>query len=129
MTVFPACHLGFAPHRTRPRGVARPEGFAIAGSSGAKMDGLTPLTTKIVGLTLSAAMLILSGCASTMPQTVQVPVAVKCAPADSPTVPAITAKTDLLKLDDRGLVLRIAAERLDLIDYAGKADAVISACR
>jgi len=54
---------------------------------------------------------------------------VRCAPADSPSPPATTDNADLAKLDDRNLVLRIASERLDLIDYAGKADAIIQACR
>ncbi len=70
---------------------------------------------------------ILAGCATA--PTASMPTPVRCAPPDSPSPPAITAKADLAKLDDRALVLTIASERLDLIDYAGKADAVIQACR
>lgn len=69
----------------------------------------------------------ISGCATS--PTASIPVPVRCAPADSPSPPATTDNADLAKLDDRNLVLRIASERLDLIDYAGKADAIIQACR
>ena len=66
------------------------------------------------------------GCATA--PTASMPTPVRCAPADSPSPPATTANADLAKLDDRQLVLTIASERLDLIDYAGKASAIISAC-
>lgn len=70
---------------------------------------------------------ILSGCATA--PTASAPTPVACAPKDSPTVPATTQNAELAKLDDYKLVLTIAADRLSLIDYAGKADAVIQACR
>ena len=69
----------------------------------------------------------IAGCATA--PTASMPTPVRCAPDNSPTVPAFTEKADLAKLDDRTLVLTIASERLDLIDYAGKADAVIQACK
>ena len=69
----------------------------------------------------------ISGC-STL-QSILLPTPVPCAPKDSPTPPKITSDTLLAKMDDRHLVLIIASERLDLIDYAGKADAIISACK
>lgn len=44
-------------------------------------------------------------------------------------MPSITPNTELAALDDRGLVLRIASERLDLIAYARQAEALILACK
>ena len=74
-----------------------------------------------------AAILALSGCAQA--PTASMPTPVACAPKNAPSPPTTTANADLAKLDDRQLVLTIASERLDLIDYAGKADAIIQACR
>ncbi len=75
----------------------------------------------------AALCLTAQGCATA--PTASMPTPVACAPKDSPSLPATTSNADLAKLDDRKLVLTIASERLDLIDYAGKADAVIQACR
>lgn len=69
----------------------------------------------------------LTGC--TALQTASVPTPVACAPKDSPSPPVTTPNADLGKLDDYKLVLTIASERLSLIDYAGKADAIIQACK
>lgn len=72
------------------------------------------------------AALLLAGCATTGADR---PTPVACAPKDSPAPPVTTPGPDLAKLDDYKLVLTIAAERLRLIDYAGKADAIITACK
>lgn len=64
-----------------------------------------------------------------MPSVVSVPVATSCLPAETPAMPSITPNTELAALDDRGLVLRIASERLDLIAYARQAEALILACK
>lgn len=73
----------------------------------------------------------LSGCATMgqVPTTVSIPVAVSCVPKDAPTLPSVTPQADLLKLEDRGFVLRLASERLDLLDYGRKASAILDACR
>ena len=74
------------------------------------------------------APLLLSGCLATAP-VASIPVAVSCVPASAPTLPATTENAALAKLGDRELVLRIAAERLDLLSYSVTASMVIEACR
>ncbi len=68
------------------------------------------------------------GCSS-LPAAVSVPVAVHCAPANSPTPPKVSPNSLLAKMDDYHLILIIASERNDLVDYAGKAEAIIKACQ
>ena len=75
------------------------------------------------------ACLALQGCAGGMLKEILFPTPVACAPKTSPTPPKIVSDALLSKMDDYHVVLIIAAERLELIDYAGKADAVIQACR
>jgi len=69
----------------------------------------------------------ISGCATI--RDTFFPVATPCAPKDSPSPPKTTPNALLAKFDDYHMVLVIAAERNDLIDYAGKASAIIEACR
>lgn len=69
------------------------------------------------------------GACSSLPGAVNVPVPVHCAPANSPTPPKVSPNGLLAKMDDYHLILIIASERNDLIDYAGKADAIIQACK
>ena len=76
---------------------------------------------------LIACCIALSGCAGLKEAIFPTPVA--CAPKDSPVAPKTLSNSVLSKLDDYHLLLVIAAERLELIDYAGKADAIIQACR
>ena len=71
--------------------------------------------------------MLLSGCATL--QSVFTPTPVACAPKDAPSKPTTLPNELLAKMDDYHLVLVIAHERLTLIDYAGKADAIIQACR
>jgi len=73
--------------------------------------------------------LALQGCASGALREILFPTPVACAPKDSPAPPKTVSDALLGKMDDYHLVLVIAAERLELIDYAGKADAIISACK
>jgi len=73
--------------------------------------------------------LVLQGCAGGMLKEVFFPTPVACAPKNSPTPPKVVSDALLAKMDDYHMVLIIAAERLELIDYAGKADAVIQACK
>ena len=73
----------------------------------------------------------LSACASAPPQAL-VPVATSCLPSGGiPNLAdiAIASDPELSQLDDRTLVLRIAAERLDLIAYSRQASAIIEACK
>ena len=77
---------------------------------------------------LSTFALAATGC-STPPPTVSVPVAISCLPAATPSKPATSSNAELAAMTDERLVLTIAAERLDLIFYSAKADAVIQACK
>lgn len=70
-----------------------------------------------------------TGCASPLPQSVSVPVALSCVPADIPSPPQVGSASELAAMGDYELVLRIAAERLDLIAYSRAASAIIDACR
>jgi hypothetical protein len=58
-----------------------------------------------------------------------VPVATTCVPSTTPALPPTLAESELAALSDYALVLRIAAERLELLAYSKQAEAVISACR
>lgn len=69
----------------------------------------------------------LSGCGTLKEMLLPTPVG--CAPKDSPSPPKVTANALLAKMDDYHMALVIAAEREDLKDYAGKADAIIQACK
>lgn len=71
----------------------------------------------------------LSACASPGPATVSVPVVVPCVPADTPNQPAVTEASVLANLSDYELVLRIAAERLELIAWSRKITPILAACR
>ena len=74
-------------------------------------------------------LFLLQGCAGNMLKEIMFPTPVACAPKDSPVAPKTVSNSVLSKMDDYHTVLVIAAERLELIDYAGKADAVIQACK
>ena len=73
--------------------------------------------------------LSLQGCAGNMFKDVLFPTPVACAPKDAPTPPKTMSKELLAKMDAYHGVLIIGAERLELIDYAGKADAIVQACK
>jgi hypothetical protein len=76
----------------------------------------------------SLICLLASGCAS-LPTTVRVPVATTCVPSTTPALPPTLAESELAALSDYALVLRIAAERLELLAYSKQAEIVISGCR
>jgi len=78
-----------------------------------------------------ACLSLLAGCATEqLPPTANIPVGVTCLPADAPKQkPATVSNGELKAMDDETLVLTIAAERLALLVYSAKAEAVISACR
>jgi len=46
-----------------------------------------------------------------------------------PVEPAITTGQDLAKLDDRALVLQIAAERLEAASYIAQVRPILEGCR
>ena len=73
--------------------------------------------------------LLLQGCAGGALKEILFPTPVACAPKNSPTPPKVVSDSLLSKMDDFHLTLIIAAERLELIDYSGKAAAIIEACR
>lgn len=98
----------------------------------------TPLTARVAfaplaikkamnALKASIAIISLSGCATL--QSALLPTPVACAPKDSPAKPQTLPNDLLAKMDDYHLVLVIQYERLVLIDYAGKASAIIESCR
>lgn len=72
--------------------------------------------------------LLLTGCATTLPQKVYVQVPVTCVtemPADA------QAKSDqeLAKLDDYGFVISLAADRIEYRRYSQEAKAILLACK
>ena len=69
----------------------------------------------------------MQGCAAI--SSALLPTPVRCAPKDAPAKPQTLPDSLLAKMDDYHLALLIQHERLVLIDYAGKADAIIQACR
>jgi hypothetical protein len=78
-------------------------------------------------MVLASVALALSGCVGL--KDVFYPTPVGCAPKNAPEKPKTFSDNVLSKLDDYHYVLVISAERLELIDYAGKADAVIQQCK
>lgn len=90
---------------------------------------MSPLTKPRMYIACSYALIAcLASCAS-VPETVSVPIAVSCVPASMPNAPKLTPNSDMDLLDDYSLVVRIAAERLELAAYASAAASVIEACR
>lgn len=83
------------------------------------------------GLAAVIVLPLLLGCATApeLPASVSVPVAVACVGPDTPPVPQVTPAAELAKLGDYELVLRIAAERLELASWASVITPVLSACR
>lgn len=73
---------------------------------------------------------VASGCATepSLPSA-SIPVAVSCVPQDAPTFPPLRSNAELKALDDRRIVLALAEERLSLLGYSKRAEAVINACR
>lgn len=79
---------------------------------------------------LLCAAALLSACATPEgPRTVSVPVAVGCVPESAPTKPPVASVSQLAAMSDYELVLRIAAERLELISWVAQISPVIAACR
>ena len=78
---------------------------------------------------LVALCLLLAGCASSLPTTVQVPVSVPCVPESAPRPPSILSNDKLAQLDDRTLVLTIRAEHLELGAYAAQIAPIVESCR
>jgi hypothetical protein len=74
------------------------------------------------------ACLALLGCAS-VPQSVSVPVAVSCIPQEIPGQPSISTDQTLAAMSDYELVLRIAAERLELLAYVKQVQPILEACK
>jgi len=76
-------------------------------------------------------VLLLAGCATRLPATVevQVPVAVPCVQADEiPARPAFLADRDLYALGDYDLVLSLAKDRRQRQVYEALLEGVLSAC-
>lgn len=74
------------------------------------------------------AILTLAGCAEA-PVAVKIPVPVSCLPAGVPARPAMAENAALKAMDDRKMLLTIAAERLEQGAYAAQAEALIQGCR
>lgn len=73
-----------------------------------------------------AFAILTQGCAAIQ---ALLPVAVSCVPKDAPKLPAVTPDQALKRMPDDGLVLTIAAERLELLQYSREAAAVIEGCK
>ena len=73
-----------------------------------------------------AAAIALQGCAAI---SALLPVATSCIPPNPPVMPAIAPNSALAKLDDAAFVYVIAAERIELAQYAKEAAAVIAGCK
>ncbi len=81
-----------------------------------------------VALALTA---LLVGCATRleMPKEVRVAVPVACiAPADRPAKPTLMADGDILALDTYRATWALWGERLELLGYAAKLEAVVEGC-
>lgn len=75
----------------------------------------------------AALLLLLSGCASTMPETVMVPVPVPCLDA-MPDKPALYTDADLLKLPDADFIVALGIDRQVRRKYIGELESVLQAC-
>ena len=75
----------------------------------------------------AALLLLLSGCASTMPETVMVPVATPCLDA-MPDKPALYTDADLLKLPDTDFIVALGIDRQVRRKYIGELESVLQAC-
>ena len=77
-----------------------------------------------------ASIILLAGCASgpVVPEVVRVPVPVPCIEA-TPAKPVFLSDSDLLALDDFGLVVSLARERRLYQGYTAEIEAVIAGCR
>jgi len=72
-------------------------------------------------------LLALSGCASTMPDTVMVPVPVPCID-EMPKRPALATDGDLLKLLDTAFIIALGIDRQQRVKYIGELEATLQAC-
>ena len=79
----------------------------------------------------AALCLTAQGCSTApkLPERVLVPTPVSCLSAPPPEVPALTAESALLAMDEYAATLTVWAERLELRAWAAKAEALLLACR
>lgn len=78
--------------------------------------------------TLLATSLLLVGCASPIPQEVRIPVPVPCV-EHPPERPSMLSDSELLALDDYGLVIALARDRRIRQGYEAELEATIAGCR
>jgi len=72
-------------------------------------------------------LLALTGCASTMPETVMVPVPVPCL-SEMPAAPVFATDAELVKLADTDFILALGVDRLERRKYIGVLEAVLQGC-
>ena len=72
-------------------------------------------------------IILLSGCASTMPETVNVPIPVPCID-QMPQRPALATDADLLKLVDTDFIVALGIDRQQRVKYIGELEAVLQGC-
>jgi len=70
---------------------------------------------------------IISGCASTMPETVNIPIPVPCVDA-MPQRPALATDADLIKLVDTDFIIALGIDRQQRVKYIGELEAVLQGC-
>ena len=73
------------------------------------------------------ALAALSGCASTMPENVNIPIPVPCIDA-MPQRPALYTDADLLKLVDTDFIIALGIDRQQRVKYIGELEAVLQGC-
>lgn len=72
-------------------------------------------------------LLALSGCASTMPETVNVPIPVPCIDA-MPQRPALATDAELIKLVDTDFIIALGIDRQQRIKYQAELEAILQGC-
>lgn len=91
----------------------------------------TPTENPIHAIATSAVCIsiFLSGCVTTQPVTIRVPVSTPCLTQDQlPAQPAAKSDAELSKMSDSDLILNISADRLEYRRYHGEASALLLAC-
>lgn len=82
---------------------------------------------KNILISIIALSSVLSGCASTMPETVNIPIPVPCIDA-MPQRPLLATDADLIKLVDTDFIIALGIDRQQRVKYIGELEAVLQGC-
>lgn len=116
MTVSPICRVATNPRRSAA---------VIPGHSAAVLKRVKRQTRRT--LESVAMILLVSGCASTMPETVNIPIPVPCIDAMPPR-PALYTDVELIKLVDTDFIIALGIDRQQRVKYIGELEAVLQEC-